>query len=663
MSDNFLKVYNGLALKPRSTDPTNPAEGDLQFSDGTVRGKGLWEYKDASWQQVGGGGGSLDVYHSEDFEATAATDFTKGNNATFLGAGSLNGALSDETVSPIAGNRSIKYVAGAASLNDYIASPVIDLDDKQKENDSGITFYFTWDGSIDIEVVMWDETNSTKLNSVLDVINVEGNPTRYSATFYPSSTTTQIRYGFHFLTAPTNGDILVFDDLELSTNPFVYKELTELGSWDLTEVTSTWSRTGSNIIYRSAADPTFNIEGEASALSFTNDGTDGFKLIATKDCLVNAAVSVSTTSGTGVNVLKNGTLIRTGGGHTFTGPKDGDAAIFLAAGDYLTWQAGALDGARDTSFTIGVQSQSEHVITPATSNLTDWAEYTPTLIGFGTATNSNFHYRRVGDTLEIQGFFTSGTSTATLAQIPLPSISGATLLTDTFYNNGVGSRDHIVGDGQRDDGSGIIILADSGLSYLNMSHDASATALTKLNGSALVSSGQEIAFFLAVKIEGWSSDVNFLAAIPTQKVAYIKDVKATTVNGGTFTSGAWQTRDLNTIIGDSEIVSISSNQFTLNQGVYIIEVTSPAYRVEQNKAKLYNITDASDEIIGSANMTSATGNTHSESKIIGRITLTSTKVFEVQHRCSNTVTTSGMGLASSYGVSEIYTQVKITKLR
>ncbi len=42
--------------------------------------------------------------------------------------------------------------------------------------------------------------------------------------------------------------------------------------------------------------------------------------------------------------------------------------------------------------------------------------------------------------------------------------------------------------------------------------------------------------------------------------------------GGTFTSGAWRVRDLNTEIADPDgIVSISSNQFTLGAGSYLIK--------------------------------------------------------------------------------------------
>jgi len=47
----------------------------------------------------------------------------------------------------------------------------------------------------------------------------------------------------------------------------------------------------------------------------------------------------------------------------------------------------------------------------------------------------------------------------------------------------------------------------------------------------------------------------------------------------------------------------------------------------------------------------------------GVLNISVAKVFEIQHRCSRTQSTTGFGLASNFGVSEVYTQLKITKVR
>ena len=77
MARNFFKIYEGVSLVPRSADPTSPLEGDLQFSDGTARAAGLWQYLSGSWQQFGGGGSSLDI-------ESQSSSFTAADGKTYL---------------------------------------------------------------------------------------------------------------------------------------------------------------------------------------------------------------------------------------------------------------------------------------------------------------------------------------------------------------------------------------------------------------------------------------------------------------------------------------------------------------------------------------------------------------------------------------------------
>lgn len=76
MAQNFFKIYEGVSLVPRSTDPASPLEGDLQFSDGTARAAGLWQYLSSSWQQFGGGS-SLDI-------ESQSSSFTAVSGKTYL---------------------------------------------------------------------------------------------------------------------------------------------------------------------------------------------------------------------------------------------------------------------------------------------------------------------------------------------------------------------------------------------------------------------------------------------------------------------------------------------------------------------------------------------------------------------------------------------------
>jgi hypothetical protein len=146
-------------------------------------------------------------------------------------------------------------------------------------------------------------------------------------------------------------------------------------------------------------------------------------------------------------------------------------------------------------------------------------------------------------------------------------------------------------------------------------------------------------------------------------VAIICDQKPWNIYGGAFNNGAWRTRDLNTEISDIDgIVSIASNQFTLQAGTYTIEASAPAYRVHFHQIRLYNITDSSVEQYGCAAMAWDNGNGVTRTFLSDVVTITAAKTFEIQHRCNATVT-DGFGVAQltdSASVS-IYTQVKILK--
>lgn len=149
------------------------------------------------------------------------------------------------------------------------------------------------------------------------------------------------------------------------------------------------------------------------------------------------------------------------------------------------------------------------------------------------------------------------------------------------------------------------------------------------------------------------------------RVAYLSDVKASGTAGGTCTAGSYATRTLNTEDDQSDFLTLSGNQFTLPSGEYIIEGSAPAFRVDNHKAKIRNITDAADALLGTTNYSTAGTSTSGDSRsfINGRLVITSSKTFELQHRCTTTLATQGLGVASVYGDNEVYSQLKITKVK
>ncbi len=145
---------------------------------------------------------------------------------------------------------------------------------------------------------------------------------------------------------------------------------------------------------------------------------------------------------------------------------------------------------------------------------------------------------------------------------------------------------------------------------------------------------------------------------------YVREEQTSGTHAGTFTSGDWRIRVLNTVV-TNEISgsSLASNQITLPAGTYEIFAQAPAVRTNEHKLKLYDVTNTADLIIGSSEYvdtgTQAGGN---QSFVFGRFELSGDTDLELRHQCSLTVSTFGFGIASGYSVVEVYAEARIKKL-
>jgi hypothetical protein len=144
---------------------------------------------------------------------------------------------------------------------------------------------------------------------------------------------------------------------------------------------------------------------------------------------------------------------------------------------------------------------------------------------------------------------------------------------------------------------------------------------------------------------------------------HLRDQKAQNTAGGTFTAGAWRTRDLTTEVTDQpSACSLAANQFTLDAGTYIIMASAPAYYVNQHQTRLYNITDSALEIAGTSEyMQNSAGAGSNRSFIVGLFTITALKSFEIQHYCATTAAGDGFGVKNNLQV-EVYTEVMLWKV-
>lgn len=166
-------------------------------------------------------------------------------------------------------------------------------------------------------------------------------------------------------------------------------------------------------------------------------------------------------------------------------------------------------------------------------------------------------------------------------------------------------------------------------------------------------------------------DLSDLVDIPnisdafSTKLMHVQDQKSSGTSGGTFTSGAWQTRTLNTVL-TNEIsgASLSSNQVTLPAGTYYIEGKGACVNPSLNMIRLYNVTDGAVLLSGESHISTSTA-VSSYPCVSGRFTIASTKTIRLEHRSESTSSTVGFGSAvgASFTVShEMYADLKLWKV-
>ncbi len=144
--------------------------------------------------------------------------------------------------------------------------------------------------------------------------------------------------------------------------------------------------------------------------------------------------------------------------------------------------------------------------------------------------------------------------------------------------------------------------------------------------------------------------------------AIIVDQKSSGTDAGSSSGGSWNTRDLNTELADSDgIVSISSNQFTLQAGSYFLEASAPAYQPSRHKLKLYQTSGtAADIAFGTGTFTSNTIAIQSTAFLSCRFTISTATTYQIRHYVQESKSGNGLGVAISQGV-ELYCMVKIFK--
>ncbi len=146
-----------------------------------------------------------------------------------------------------------------------------------------------------------------------------------------------------------------------------------------------------------------------------------------------------------------------------------------------------------------------------------------------------------------------------------------------------------------------------------------------------------------------------------QDIAIFNETQSSGTEGGTLTSGSFVKRTLNTtVVNNITGCSIASSVITLPAGTYYFLGRAPAFNVQGNQTRIQNTTAATTVQLG-ATMYVSSNNT-CINLVEGVVTITGNTNFELQHRCSLTVNTNGLGAAQSFGNSEIYSQLSIRRI-
>ena len=143
---------------------------------------------------------------------------------------------------------------------------------------------------------------------------------------------------------------------------------------------------------------------------------------------------------------------------------------------------------------------------------------------------------------------------------------------------------------------------------------------------------------------------------------YVRDEKPNGTQGGAATAGAWQTRDLQTVVHNIG-ATLAGNKITLSPGRYYVRANAPAYATGYTRLAIYDVTEAAYKMFGPFSRYNL-GSSHCfDIGVEGEIT------FSVQHTIelrmwAQIANANGLGYIDSNtsGVAEIFSEVRIWKM-
>lgn len=145
----------------------------------------------------------------------------------------------------------------------------------------------------------------------------------------------------------------------------------------------------------------------------------------------------------------------------------------------------------------------------------------------------------------------------------------------------------------------------------------------------------------------------------------VRDHQTQNTADGTFTSGSWQTRTLNTVTTNTiNGASLSSNKVTLPTGTYYASFYAPAFMVDRHQVRISSVTGAAVQILGQNAYADAANvaQTVAQGEGVFSVPASSSTQIELQHRCSTTRAANGFGVEVNVS-TEVYAVLNIWQIK
>lgn len=154
-----------------------------------------------------------------------------------------------------------------------------------------------------------------------------------------------------------------------------------------------------------------------------------------------------------------------------------------------------------------------------------------------------------------------------------------------------------------------------------------------------------------------------------QNIAIFSERQSSGTHGGSFSSGARRTRELNTEeYNGGSFASLNSNQITITEsGTYLVYGVAVALGVFTNRLNFASVSGTSFDVLGPINRFDHINDDNScEASLVGVFTVDvesdGNAVCELQHECNVTKLTDGFGDAAALGEDEKYSEALIIKV-